>query len=186
MSKRFDLRKERLNGLVGTTQHFVGKIARGTTYEVDGVSKVLISPLYVEIDGAYSYIEHSWMILPEDYALKIGYTIDFQGEVYSYKKESSVKGFGINFVSAENLEKTELYDELKMNFVESKDIDKKVRRYVNNNLSVIVAFENGEDLRVPRKGYEKAFARKIKSGQQLGKRAEDPMLWNTLAWNVLQ
>lgn len=186
MSKRFDLRKERLKKLKGTKQHFVGKIARGTQYEVDGVKKVLVSPLYVEIDGAYSYIEHSWMLLPEEYSSKIGYTIDFQGEVYEYKKESGEKGYGMDLVSVESLEEAESYDELKMDFIESTDLNKKVRRCVNSNLSIIVAFENGEDLRVSRKGRERAFAQRIKVAQRFGKRAENPNVWDTLAWTAAQ
>lgn len=184
MSKLVDLRKEKLNDLVGTEQHFVGKIARGTSYEENGVRKVLVSPLYVELEDSYSYIGHAWMVLPEDYISKIGYTIDFKGEVYTYKKASGAKSCGIKFASMQNIEMSESYNNLSMLFVEASGDDMARKRYVNNNISIITAFENGENLKQSKKNTKmRDFTKRVRHAQLYGKRA-DPDVWNALAWSV--
>lgn len=170
MSK--NLRREKLVTLVGTTQHFVGKVVRPGNYEENGVRKMLISPLYIlDSDGHYSYVEHTWMLLPEEYMNKLGYTIEFDADVYEYKKESGKKSCGLNFTSMTDIEVNDNYKGLRMDTLEWHSDDRKERRFVNGNLSIITAFENGEDLHRKKNGQSdmKNFVQKMKRFKACGK-----------------
>lgn len=166
------LRNKKLKGLIGTTQHFVGKLQRKSGHEKSTNGLMVISPLYVlDEDGEYSYVGHAWIKLPEEYIKKEGYTIEFEGKVYRYKKLSGQKDCGIKLTQVQYVKKTDTYKGLDMHSVECHELDKDHRAQINSNFELIVAYEKGEDLSRNRKGQSemKNFVRKIKRMQACGK-----------------
>lgn len=166
------LRNRKLKNLIGTSQHFIGKLERKGGYEKDGKKLMVITPLYVlDDDGAYSYVGHAWMVVPDEYVNKQGYTIEFDGEVYRYKKLSGEKECGIKLVQVQYVKKADEFKGLDMHSIESNDVDKDKRIQMNSNFELIIAYEKGEDLSHKRKGQSemKNFVRKVKRIQACGK-----------------
>lgn len=165
-----DFRKEGMNDLKGTRQHFIGKIKRRGGYERDGVRPFIIAPLFIRKNGEWVFVDHVWTNLPDEFIEKQGQVIEFSGTIYTYKTEKGEKRAGINFIELCKAEDSARDIEVpKMDFPEA-SLESKRKRYVaNRNISIIAAYENGEDLSVSTKGDMKKFIKKVKLAQARGK-----------------
>lgn len=165
-----DFRKEGLNGLKGTRQHFIGKIKRRGGYERDGIRPFIIAPLYVKRNEEWVYVDHAWINLPEGFVGKQGQVIEFAGRVYDYEKETGKKSTGVDFAELyETRDIDEGFDGPRMDIAEASLENKRQRCVANKNIAIIAAYENGEDLSVPAKNDMKEFVKMVKLAQARGK-----------------
>ena len=148
--KQFKVREMTLKSNIGRQCHFVAKIGRDS-YENPSVmftSKTLLAPLFIQVDDKFTYIDHVWLELPKFLKQKKGSIIEFEGTVYPYRKSCGEMSVGISFVDFTHLvPETPVYKNLKMLQAEVTDGSNNKRRKINNNFTIINAYENGVNLK---------------------------------------
>lgn len=152
MKKNKNIRATCLREHVGETCIFLGKIKR-TSYVMreigeELIKSTLVNSLYVNLNGEWKYISHAWIELPDEIATCKDHVLLFAGEVYDYAHTNGLEDFSIKFKEAQSCEYWDepYYHGIRMSAVECHDSEKYLRRRVNNNLSIINAYENGLDL----------------------------------------
>ena len=134
---------------VGETCTFLGKIKRCSEVKENRNEKAtLISPLYINFDNEWTFLDHVWIRLPEEVSEQKEYVLLFDGLVYEYSHTSGREGFGVEFLKMRTCETcTEMYYHgLRMQVAECHTKSKSKRRKINNNLAIIAAYESGADL----------------------------------------
>ena len=168
MNKNKDIKIKILNEHVGESCIFLGRIIRKTLISCERNDQqnnpFLINSLYMMTEEGWKFISHTWIELPKEFENCLNYVIQFDGEVYSYEHTNGPEGYGIEFKNLHFCKQWEetYYHGLRMYTLESKHEDRNIRRKVNNNLSIIFAYENGEDLdyRHNYKGKKKEYTKR--------------------------
>lgn len=169
MKKNKNLRATFLRDYVGETCIFLGKIIRQSlaVREKDSnelIKTTLINSLYVKLNDEWKYISHAWVELPEELSACKNNVLLFAGEVYDYEHTNGLEDYSIEFKELKICEpwNESYYHGLRMYSMESHDKEKYQRRRVNNNYSIINAYENGMDLDRKHnfKGKKKEFERR--------------------------
>lgn len=153
MKKNKNIRATCLRDHVGETCIFLGKIKR-TSYamremeDAGLIRTTLVNSLYVNLNDEWKYISHAWIELPDEIAECKEHVLLFAGEVYDYEHTNGLEDFSIKFKEMQRCEpwNAPYYHGIRMSAVECHDSEKHKRRQVNNNLSIINAYENGVDL----------------------------------------
>lgn len=135
--------KECFKGHFGEEFKFIGRVNR---YSVDkeGYQVTLLSPLYAEIDGKMRYVGHTWVRRSDSFSPRKDTIIEFVGTTYSYMRSCRIEGIGVAPVTITYIAPyKDYYKGLHMNFASCDGETSRERKNLNENMSIIAAFENG-------------------------------------------